>query len=77
VTVGRDTIWNGRRFIGPEEFYLARFSGDRPSLSRLGLMADEQQNLREYAWLLPDEFGSLVGRLEPPTLAAVVDTLIR
>lgn len=77
ITVERDTTWNGRRFIGPEEFYPARFATDRPSLSRLGLMADEQENLRDHAWLLPDEFDSVVGRLEPPALAAVVNALTR
>jgi 8-oxo-dGTP pyrophosphatase MutT (NUDIX family) len=77
VTVDRDTTWNGRRFIGPEEFYLARFSGDRPSLSRAGLMVDEQHNLHDHAWVTLDELSDLDGRLEPPTLAAVVARLNR
>jgi 8-oxo-dGTP pyrophosphatase MutT (NUDIX family) len=77
VTVDRDTTWNGRRFIGPEEFYLARFPGERPSLSRDGLMVDEQHNLLDHAWLALDELSELDGRLEPPTLVDVVARLSR
>ena len=77
VTVDRDTIWNGRRFIGPEEFYLARFSSESPPLSRSGLMADEQVNLHDHAWLGMDELSALDGRLEPPSLASVVARLSR
>ena len=77
VTVDRDTVWNGRRFIGPEEFYFARFAGDQPALSRSGLMADEQVNLHDVAWMFVDQLSDLDGRLEPPALAAIVTELSR
>jgi 8-oxo-dGTP pyrophosphatase MutT (NUDIX family) len=77
LTVERDTTWNGRRFVGPEEFYLARYDGDRPALTRAGLMVDEQVNLHDHAWLPLDELSDLDGRLEPPSLADVVDRLSR
>jgi 8-oxo-dGTP pyrophosphatase MutT (NUDIX family) len=77
VTVDRDTTWNGRRFIGPEEFYLARFPGERPSLSRDGLMVDEQHNLHDHAWLALSDLDDLDGRLEPPSLVDVVARLSR
>ncbi|HEX6870155.1 MAG TPA: NUDIX hydrolase, partial [Micromonosporaceae bacterium] len=51
VPVARDTIWNGRRFVGPEWFFLARLPTAAPALSRAGLLVDEQQNLRASAWL--------------------------
>ena len=73
--VERDTIWNGRRFIGPGPFYLARFDTDRPLLRPAALMLDEQQNLRGHAWCSREELAGLPDRLEPPTLAAVIATL--
>lgn len=75
LVVQRDTIWNGKRFIGPEEFYLARYSGEQPALSRTGLLLDEQQNLRRYAWLHRAEIAGLPERVEPPTLIEVIATL--
>jgi hypothetical protein len=76
LVVERDTVWNGRRFIGPEPFYLARYPEDRPSLERAGLMLDEQVNLVGHAWLTLDELPGLTGRLEPPELADVVSSLL-
>jgi len=75
VTVHRDTKWNGRRLIGPEPFYLARYPGTEPGLSRAGLLADEQANLRGHAWLSPGELAGLPDRVEPPSLAAVIGAL--
>ena len=72
LEVPRDTVWNGRRWIGTEDFYLARFPGRRPALVKAGLMVDEQQNLVEHRWLPVKELSTLDGRLEPPELAAVV-----
>ena len=37
VVVPRDTVWNGKRFIGPETFFVAHFALTEPPLSRLGL----------------------------------------
>jgi 8-oxo-dGTP pyrophosphatase MutT (NUDIX family) len=72
VVVDRDTVWNGRRFIGPEPFFVARFTQHEPLLSRLGLIADEHQNQRGHRWLHQSDVATLDGRLEPPTLARVV-----
>ena len=75
VIVDRDIVWNGRRFIGQEPFYLAGFAGDRPALSQLGLRLDEQENLRGYRWVARGELTQLADRLEPPSLAKVIATL--
>jgi len=69
--VQRDTVWNGRRMIGPEQFYLARYAGDAPDLSQLGLLEDEQENLRGHAWLTTAEI-AVLPRVEPPDLVAVI-----
>jgi 8-oxo-dGTP pyrophosphatase MutT (NUDIX family) len=75
VVVSRDTAWNGKRFVGPEPFYLARFDADAPALRADGLMADEQHNLAGHAWLTRAEIADLPERLEPPELLAVVALL--
>lgn len=72
IMIDRDTIWNGRRFVGREPFYLARYDGDRPALGATSLMVDETQNLRAYAWVGLSELDILEGRLEPPNLIDVV-----
>ena len=76
VTVERDVRWNGKRYIGPEHFFLARFAGDRPPLVRDGLLPDEQVNLQEAAWIAWSELDSLPDRLEPPQLRTVLATLV-
>lgn len=75
ITVERDTIWNGKRFVGPEQFFLARYDADQPEVSRLRLLPDEVENLREYAWLSAMQLEWLNDRLEPPTLAVVIEEL--
>jgi 8-oxo-dGTP pyrophosphatase MutT (NUDIX family) len=75
VVVERDIVWNGRRFIGPEPFFVARYAEHEPPLSRLGLLAEEHENLRGHAWLHQSDFAALEGRIEPPTLASVVARL--
>jgi 8-oxo-dGTP pyrophosphatase MutT (NUDIX family) len=75
VPVPRDNKWNGKRFVGMEPFFLARYPDRVPGLSRLGLLEDEQRNLRQHAWLGPDEVAALAERLEPPSLADVVAEL--
>ncbi len=74
VTVERDVHWNGRRFTGPEEFFLACFAGSSPALARDGLMPDEQLALAGHAWLTPAELAGLPG-LEPPELPEVIARL--
>lgn len=75
ITVRRDTKWNGKRFVGPEPFFLARYSVARPQLSRLGLLEDEQRNLAGYAWLSPADLAAVPERIEPPSLVAVIADL--
>jgi 8-oxo-dGTP pyrophosphatase MutT (NUDIX family) len=75
LIVARDTTWKGKRYVGSEEFYLARYPEQRPTLRRDGLMVDEQQNLTDHRWLHLSELSTLDGRLEPPELAAVIARL--
>jgi len=74
VTVRRDFRWKGRRFTGPEEFFLARYPTARPEPGRAGLMPDEQEILDGHAWLTPAEVAALSG-LEPPDLPAIIRRL--
>ncbi|UWP78761.1 NUDIX domain-containing protein [Dactylosporangium fulvum] len=75
VPVERDVRWNGKRFVGEEQFFLARFAADRPALVRTGLLPDEQVNLHDHVWAGPEELAALTDRLEPPALAAVIAEL--
>jgi 8-oxo-dGTP pyrophosphatase MutT (NUDIX family) len=75
VTVDRDVLFNGKRFVGPEHFFLARYDTVEPGLDRAGLLADEQVNLLAYAWVAWSEFGSLAGLLQPPHLLELLATL--
>jgi 8-oxo-dGTP pyrophosphatase MutT (NUDIX family) len=75
IMVPRNSTWDGRRIVGPEDYFLARYPDERPELSRHGLLEDEQQNLTGYAWLSPTDLANLTGRLEPPTLADAIARL--
>jgi 8-oxo-dGTP pyrophosphatase MutT (NUDIX family) len=75
VVVDRDTVWNSKRFVGPEPFFVARLSQDKPTLVTTGMLADEHPNLRGYAWLTCAEVARLTERVEPPSLVAVIRTL--
>jgi 8-oxo-dGTP pyrophosphatase MutT (NUDIX family) len=75
VPVERDMRWNGRRFVGAESFFLARFAEVAPPLGRDGLLPDEQENLQGYGWVPPGEVESLPDRLEPPALVDVIAAL--
>jgi 8-oxo-dGTP pyrophosphatase MutT (NUDIX family) len=72
VDVERDVLWNGKRFVGPEQFFLARFPAAEPAPTGEGLLPDEAQNLAGTGWFaltdLPDG-------LEPATLVAIVRQL--
>jgi 8-oxo-dGTP pyrophosphatase MutT (NUDIX family) len=74
-TVHRDVIWNGKRFVGPESFFVARYSAARPTISETGLLEDERRDLAGHAWLTPTDLAALSERIEPPSLAAVVAEL--
>jgi tagatose 6-phosphate kinase len=75
VAVHRDCQWKGRRWVGVEPFYLARFPGSQPAVKPAKLTPGEQQSLIEQAWVHWSELGTLTGRLEPPQLLYVVRRL--
>jgi 8-oxo-dGTP pyrophosphatase MutT (NUDIX family) len=76
VPVSRDTLWNGKRFVGVEPFFLARFLEPTPTLRGDGLLADERDNLAGHAWLTRAEIAALDDLLEPPELLDVVARLV-
>ncbi|MDP9416351.1 MAG: NUDIX domain-containing protein [Actinomycetota bacterium] len=75
IEVQRDVRWNGKRYVGAEHFFLARLATEQPSLTRAGLLPDEQVNLRDHAWLAKAELKGLPDRVEPPQLADIVGAL--
>ena len=75
VLVDRDVWWNGRRYLGSEHFFLARFGSARPRLAGAGLRADEQANLDGHGWLARAGLAALPERVEPTGLAAVIAAL--
>jgi len=75
VTVERDVRWKGTRYVGPEDFFVAYFAEDRPSLTRTGLLPDEQVDLHSHAWVSWSGLASLPDRVEPPHLLTVLRAL--
>jgi 8-oxo-dGTP pyrophosphatase MutT (NUDIX family) len=73
--VARDTWWKGRRYVGAEPFFLARFADDSPTVSRDHLLDDERSNLVTHGWWHLDDLDSLDGRVEPFNLGQVVADL--
>jgi 8-oxo-dGTP pyrophosphatase MutT (NUDIX family) len=73
--VYRETWWKGRRYTGNEQFFTARYDTPSPPLSADGLMPYEVTDLTGHAWVLPADFATLPGRLEPPNLADVLTLL--
>ncbi|WP_282702273.1 NUDIX domain-containing protein [Streptomyces sp. CC219B] len=76
VSVERDVWWNGKRFVGAEDFFVAHFAEERPTLSPAGLLPDEQVNLREHAWVAWSDLNTLADRIEPPALMSVLAALV-
>jgi 8-oxo-dGTP pyrophosphatase MutT (NUDIX family) len=72
LLVPRDTIWNGRRHVGDEPFFVARFPTHRPALTRVGLQPDEQPILLGHGWFTGAELTRVTDRLEPPDLMRVL-----
>ena len=72
LDVHRETWWKGRLYAGAEQFFAARYPVARPALSADGLMPYEVEDLLGHDWVLPSDFGTLPGRLEPPTLTEIV-----
>lgn len=75
VPVDRDFRWNGKRFVGPEHFFVARFTAERPPLTRTGLLPDEQVNLDAHRWIAWSELAGLPDPVEPPHLPDVLRSL--
>ncbi|MDT0269079.1 NUDIX domain-containing protein [Streptomyces sp. DSM 44915] len=75
VPVDRDVRWNGRRYVGVEPFFLARFGEERPALLRTGLLPDERVNLDAHTWIEWSALDMLPDPVEPPRLLAVLDAL--
>lgn len=76
VPVTRDFWWNGKRYVGAESFFKAHFDEEQPVLVRTGLLADEQVNFHEHAWVASSDLDSLPDRMEPPQLPAVIAALV-
>lgn len=75
VLVDRDLLWNGKRYVGTEHFFVARFAAEQPPLTRTGLSPDELASLDRHAWVVWSDLGSLPDPVEPPQLLAVLATL--
>ncbi len=76
VLVPRDMAWKGKRRIGDEPFFVARFATARPALAPAGLNPGEVANLQGFAWCAPSDLAALADRVEPPQLPgllAVID----
>jgi 8-oxo-dGTP pyrophosphatase MutT (NUDIX family) len=76
VPVERDVWWNGKRYVGPEHFFVAHFAEERPVLRPAGLLPDEQVNLHAHAWIEWSGLNTLADRIEPPTLMRVLAALV-
>ncbi|MFD7909561.1 NUDIX hydrolase [Streptomyces sp. NPDC059752] len=76
VPVERDVRWNGKRYVGSEHFFVARFAEDRPTLSTTGLLPDEQVNFHAHAWIDWSDLNALPDRVEPPALLSVLAALV-
>ncbi|MFG2229214.1 NUDIX domain-containing protein [Streptomyces sp. NPDC048723] len=76
VSVARDIRWNGKRYAGPEDFFVAHFAEERPTLSPAGLLPDEQANFHEHAWVKWSDLNTLPDRIEPPSLMSVLAALV-
>ena len=73
VDVERHTVWKGRRFVGPEQFFAARFDTARPVVRQDGFLPYEHSEFLDCAWVAPADLASLPDRLEPPNLAEVIE----
>lgn len=75
VSVDCDVWWNGRRMIGSESYFLARFDRDMPQLSREGLLEYEVETLAGHQWIEWDRAGDLSGTVLPPDIPEVLTRL--
>lgn len=72
LVVERDTVWKGRRFTGPEQFFAAAYPAATPQIGRDGLLPYEKAELQGHAWVHPSEFAALPDTLEPPSLGEIL-----
>ncbi|WP_448321784.1 NUDIX hydrolase [Streptomyces sp. CO7] len=75
VPLDRDVVWGGKRYVGTEHFFVARFAEERPALVRTGLLPYELTSLDTHTWVAWPDLGSLPDPVEPPQLATVLATL--
>ena len=75
LDVHRDTTWKGRRWVGPEQFFLAHYDSDQPEVRRDGLLDYEQADLDRHAWVPWTDLVALPDRLEPANLPDVLRDL--
>ena len=74
IWVMRNTYWNNQRFLGPEQYFLARV--DRPGeLDRSGLEPHEIEMIREFRWVDLDKATSIEGRIQLYTIHEVAARL--
>ncbi|WCD91411.1 RNA pyrophosphohydrolase (plasmid) [Streptomyces xanthophaeus] len=76
VPVELDALWNGKHYLGTEQFFLAHFAGDRPPLVRTGLLPYEQASLHKHAWVAWSELDSLPDPVVPPGILAALAVLM-
>jgi 8-oxo-dGTP pyrophosphatase MutT (NUDIX family) len=76
IVVQRDNVWNGKRFVGPESFFLARYPEQiEPPVSRAGLLPYEAQTLLEHAWVSRAHLAELSRPVVPLSIAAEIARL--
>jgi 8-oxo-dGTP pyrophosphatase MutT (NUDIX family) len=74
VIVQRDFRWRGRRFSGPETFFLGRVAAGEIPGPR-GLTTDEEGALLGHRWFTRVELRASPEPLQPPDLAEISDRL--
>lgn len=71
VMVDRDVWWNGKHFVGPEPFYLARMPSPVPVQPRK-LVGHEATTLCGHRWFAWPQLVELPERVEPPNMEDVL-----
>lgn len=75
VPVDRDVRWMGKRYVGTELFFIARYTVEQPPLLRTGLLPEERAALHSHAWFAWPDLQSPPDPVEPPQLLELLDTL--
>lgn len=74
IRIGRDYTWNGRRYVGSEDFLLAQLDVAAPEVEPAALTAVERSAWRGHSWVRPDD---LPVDVQPSELADVLERLSR